>query len=264
MLIDLSGKTALVTGSTQGIGFAIAKGLAASGARVGLNGLTKARVEEAASELRSLVPGSDVVVVDADVSTAEGADRAVELVPDVDILINNLGIFGTADPLTISDDEWRKYFEVNVLAAVRLTRLYLPRMTERGWGRVQYIASDSAIVIPAEMIHYGVSKTALLGVSRGFAKVAAGTGVTVNSVIAGPTHTGGVEDFVYELVDKNLDWDAAQREFMRLHRPQSLIQRLIEPEEIANMVVYLASELASATTGAAVRVDGGYVDGILP
>ncbi|MBJ8341041.1 SDR family oxidoreductase [Antrihabitans sp. YC3-6] len=264
MLIDLSGKTALVTGSTQGIGFAIAKGLAASGARVGLNGRTKARVEEAAAELRAAVDGADVVLVDADVSTAEGADRAVELLPDVDILINNLGIFGTADPLEITDDEWRKYFEVNVLAAVRLTRLYLPRMTEHGWGRVQYIASDSAIVIPAEMIHYGVSKTALLGVSRGFAKVAAGTGVTVSSVIAGPTHTGGVEDFVYELVDKSLDWDAAQREFMRLHRPQSLIQRLIEPEEIANMVVYLASELASATTGGAVRVDGGYVDGILP
>ncbi|NMN97811.1 SDR family NAD(P)-dependent oxidoreductase [Antrihabitans stalactiti] len=264
MLIDLSGKTALVTGSTQGIGFAIAKGLAASGARVGLNGRTASRVEKAADELRAAVDGADVVVVDADVSTAEGADRAVELLPNVDILINNLGIFGTADPLSISDDEWRKYFEVNVLAAVRLTRLYLPGMIERGWGRVQYIASDSAIVIPAEMIHYGVSKTALLGVSRGFAKVAAGTGVTVNSVIAGPTHTGGVEDFVYELVDKSLDWDAAQREFMRLHRPQSLIQRLIEPEEIANMVVYLASELASATTGGAVRVDGGYVDGILP
>ena len=264
MLIDLSGKTALVTGSTQGIGFAIAKGLAASGARVGLNGRTASRVEKAADDLRAAVEGADVVVVDADVSTAEGADRAVELLPTVDILINNLGIFGTADPLSISDDEWRKYFEVNVLAAVRLTRLYLPGMTERGWGRVQYIASDSAIVIPAEMIHYGVSKTALLGVSRGFAKVAAGTGVTVNSVIAGPTHTGGVEDFVYELVDKSLDWDAAQREFMRLHRPQSLIQRLIEPEEIANMVVYLASELSSATTGGAVRVDGGYVDGILP
>lgn len=204
------------------------------------------------------------MVVDADVSTAEGAARAVELLPEADILVNNLGIFGSADPLAISDDEWRRYFEVNVLAAVRLTRLYLPGMTDRGWGRVQYIASDSAIVTPAEMIHYGVSKTALLGVSRGFAKAAAGTGVTVNSVIAGPTHTGGVEDFVYELVDKSLEWDAAQREFMRVHRPQSLLQRLIEPEEIANMVVYLASTFASATTGGALRVDGGYVDSILP
>ncbi|MBJ8348047.1 SDR family NAD(P)-dependent oxidoreductase [Antrihabitans sp. YC2-6] len=264
MQIDLSGKTALVTGSTQGIGYAIAKGLAASGARVGLNGRTAERVEDAAAQLRAEVSGADVVVVDADVSTAEGAARAVELLPDADILVNNLGIFGSADPLAISDDEWRRYFEVNVLAAVRLTRLYLPGMTDRGWGRVQYIASDSAIVTPTEMIHYGVSKTALLGVSRGFAKAAAGTGVTVNSVIAGPTHTGGVEDFVYELVDKSLEWDAAQREFMRVHRPQSLLQRLIEPEEIANMVVYLASKFASATTGGALRVDGGYVDSILP
>lgn len=151
-----------------------------------------------------------------------------------------------------------------MLAAVRLTRLYLPRMTERGRGRVQYIASDSAVVIPAEMIHYGMSKTALLAVSRGFAKHAAGTGVTVNCVIAGPTHTGGVEDFVYQLVDRDLPWDEAQRVFMREYRPQSLLQRLIEPEEIANMVVYLSSDLASATTGGALRVDGGYIDAILP
>jgi NAD(P)-dependent dehydrogenase (short-subunit alcohol dehydrogenase family) len=137
-------------------------------------------------------------------------------------------------------------------------------MRERGWGRIQYIASDSAVVIPAEMIHYGVTKTALLGVSRGFAKEAAGSGVTVNSVIAGPTHTGGVEDFVRSLVGADLPWDDAQREFMRLHRPDSLLQRLIEPAEIAHMCVYLASPQASATTGAAVRVDGGYVDAILP
>ncbi len=143
-------------------------------------------------------------------------------------------------------------------------RAVMPGRVARGWGRVLNIASDSAIVIPAEMIHYGVSKTALLGVSPGFAKEAAGTGVTVNSVIAGPTHTGGVESFVYELVDESLPWDEAQREFMRLHRPQSLLQRLIEPEEIANMVAYLSSPLASATTGAAVRVDGGYVDSIVP
>jgi len=147
---------------------------------------------------------------------------------------------------------------------VRMTRACLPGMRERAWGRVLNIASDSAVVVPAEMIHYGVTKTALLSVSRGFAKEAAGTGVTVNSVIAGPTHTGGVEDFVYELVDKNLPWDEAQRTFMREHRPQSLLQRLIEPEEIANMVVYLSSPLASATTGGALRVDGGYVDSILP
>ena len=178
----------------------------------------------------------------------------------MDILVNNLGIFESRPALEITDDEWRRFFEVNVLAAVRLTRHHLPRMAGRGWGRILYIASDSAVVIPAEMIHYGMSKTALLAVSRGFAKEAAGTGVTVNSVIAGPTHTGGVEDFVYQLVDRDLPWDEAQREFMREHRPQSLIQRLIEPEEIANLVTYLSSPLASATTGGAVRVDGGYVD----
>lgn len=151
-----------------------------------------------------------------------------------------------------------------MLTAVRLIRAYLPGMRQRGWGRIQNIASDSALVIPAEMIHYGMSKTALMAVSRGYAKAAAGTGVTVNSVIAGPTHTPGVEDFVYDLVGRDRSWDEAQREFMRLHRPQSLLGRLIEPAEIAHLVVYLSSEQASATTGGAVRVDGGYVDSIVP
>ncbi|MEH1166279.1 SDR family oxidoreductase [Micromonospora sp. CPCC 205539] len=262
--IDLAGRTALVTGSTQGIGAAIATGLARAGARVAVNGRTAATVKRAADALRTDVPGADVVEIDADVASDEGAARTLELLPTVDILINNLGIFGPTPALEISDDEWRRYFEVNVLAGVRLTRAYLPAMIQRGWGRVQYIASDSAVAIPAEMIHYGVSKTALLGVSRGFAKTAAGTGVTVNSVLAGPTHTEGIEDFVSDLVGEGVPWDHAQREFMRLHRPQSLLQRLIEPEEIANMVTYLASPLASATTGAAVRVDGGYVDAIVP
>jgi NAD(P)-dependent dehydrogenase (short-subunit alcohol dehydrogenase family) len=258
--IDLTGKTALVTGSTQGIGLAIAEQLARSGARVAVNGRTSARVDEAVAKLGEF----DVLGVAADVSTEAGTGDLLRQLPEVDILVNNLGIFGAVPPLEITDDQWRSYFDVNVLASVRLIRSYLPGMTERGWGRAIQIASDSAIVTPAEMIHYGVSKTALLAVSRGFAKEAAGTGVTVNSVIAGPTHTAGVEDFVYQLVDKSLPWDEAQREFMVKHRPQSLIQRLIEPEEIANMVTYLASPLASATTGGALRVDGGYVDSILP
>lgn len=264
MHLDLSGRTALVTGSTQGIGAAIALGLARAGARVAVNGRDKERVSASIAEFATQAPGAAFVAAAADVSTEEGAQQLLRDLPEVDILVNNLGIFGAADPLELTDEEWRRYFEINVLAAVRLTRLYLPGMTDRGWGRVLYIASDSAVVIPAEMIQYGMSKTALLAVSRGFAKKAAGTGVTVNSVIAGPTHTAGVEDFVYELVDKNLPWDEAQRVFMRDYRPQSLIQRLIEPEEIANMVVYLSSPQASATTGGALRVDGGYVDSILP
>jgi NAD(P)-dependent dehydrogenase (short-subunit alcohol dehydrogenase family) len=277
MKIELDGTTALVTGSTQGIGFAIARGLAAAGARVIVNGRStettgaaRARLLGSLAEDAAFAALDDdaqearVVTLAADLATEAGAQAAIAAFPEVDVLVNNLGVFGSADALSIDDDEWRRYFETNVLSAVRLTRAYLPGMMERGWGRVQYIASDSAIVTPVEMIHYGVSKTALLGVSRGFAKAAAGSGVTVNSVIAGPTHTGGVEEFVRELVGDDLPWDEAQHEFMLRHRPQSLIQRLIEPDEIANMVVYLSSRFASATTGGALRVDGGYVDAIVP
>ncbi|CAB4930309.1 MAG: SDR family oxidoreductase [Actinobacteria bacterium] len=264
MRLDLSGKTALVTGSSPGIGLAIATGLASAGAAVVLTARGEGKLAAAADEVRAAVEGAEVTTVAADVSTDEGTATLLAAVPDVDVLVNNLGVFGAQPALEIPDDEWRRYFEVNVLTAVRLIRAYLPAMRDRGWGRVLQIASDSAVVTPVEMIQYGVSKTALLAVSRGFAKEAAGSGVTVNSVIAGPTHTGGVEDFVHSLVPGDLSWDEAQREFMRVHRPQSLLQRLIEPEEIANMVVYLASPLASATTGGAVRVDGGYVDSILP
>ena len=259
MKIDLSGKTALVTGSTQGIGLAIAQGLASAGARVIVNGRTQSKVDEAVATI-----GGAAVGIAADVSDTAGADAVIDRFPDVDVLVNNLGIFEAVPAREVTDEQWRRYFDVNVLSAVRLIRAYLPSMTEKGWGRAIQIASDSAIVTPAEMIHYGVSKTALLAVTRGFAKDAAGSGVTVNSVIAGPTHTAGVEEFVYQLVDKDLPWEQAQREFMIKHRPQSLLQRLIEPEEIANMVTYLASPLASATTGGALRVDGGYVDAILP
>ncbi|WP_432510707.1 SDR family NAD(P)-dependent oxidoreductase [Kineococcus sp. SYSU DK001] len=258
MRIDLNGKSALVTGSSQGIGLAIARGLAACGASVVLTGRDQDKLARAAETVEG-----EVRTIAGDITTVSGHSDLVAAVPEVDVLVNNLGIFGSADPLQISDDEWRRYFETNVLTAVRLTRHYLPGMTAKGWGRVQYVSSDSAVVTPAEMIHYGVSKTALLGVHRGFAKAAAGTGVTVNSVLAGPTHTGGVEDFVRELVGDG-PWEEAQREFMTKHRPQSLLRRFIEPEEVANMVCYLASPLASATTGAAVRVDGGYVDAIVP
>ncbi|WP_053846980.1 SDR family NAD(P)-dependent oxidoreductase [Streptomyces sp. NRRL B-24085] len=264
MHIDLSGRTALVTGSTQGIGYAIAVGLARAGARVAVNGRSTERVTAAVDRARVDSGSDDVIAAVGDLATEEGAAAVLEAVPSVDILVNNLGVFGSAAPLEIDDAEWRRYFEVNVLSAIRLIRAYLPAMTAQGWGRILNLASDSAVVIPAEMIHYGMTKTSLLAVSRGFAKEAAGTGVTVNSVIAGPTHTGGVEDFVRELVGDESPWDEAQREFMIKHRPQSLIQRLIEPEEIAHMVVYLASPYASATTGGALRVDGGYVDSILP
>ncbi|MET7617974.1 SDR family oxidoreductase [Streptomyces sp. NPDC005408] len=264
MHLDLSGRTAIVTGSSQGIGLAIAVGLAQAGARTVLTGRGDERLLQAANHLAGAAPGAEVVTVRCDLATAEGAELLHAGVPDTDILVNNLGIFGPTPALDITDEQWREYFDTNVLSAVRLIRAYLPGMAERGWGRIQNIASDSALVIPAEMIHYGVSKTALLAVSRGFAKEAAGSGVTVNSVIAGPTHTPGVEDFVYELVGRDRSWDEAQREFMRLYRPQSLLGRLIEPNEIAHLVVYLSSPQASATTGAAVRVDGGYVDSVVP
>ncbi|MFJ6562361.1 SDR family NAD(P)-dependent oxidoreductase [Streptomyces sp. NPDC091412] len=264
MQIDLSGRTALVTGSTQGIGHAIATGLARAGARVVVNGRGEERVAAAVRTVRADSGSDDVTGAAGDLATEQGAAAVLEAVLAVDILVNNLGIFGSAAPLEIDDAEWRRFFEVNVLSAVRLIRAFLPGMKERGWGRVLNLASDAAVVIPAEMIHYGMTKTSLLAVTRGFAKDAAGTGVTVNSVIAGPTHTGGVERFVRELVGDELPWDEAQHEFMVKHRAQSLLQRLIEPEEIANMVVYLASPHASATTGGALRVDGGYVDSILP
>lgn len=262
--LDLASHRALVTGSTRGIGLAIATRLAESGAVVGVNGRSDAAVDQAIEQIASTVPAARLEPVAADVAVAEGAERALELFPAPDVLVNNLGIYGAEDAFEITDERWREYFDVNVLSGVRLTRSVMPGMMAGGWGRVLFIASDAAVVPTADMVHYAVSKTALLGVSRGFAKVAAGSGVTVNSVIAGPTETEGLRRFAYQLVDPSLSWPEAEAEFMRLHRPQSLIRRLIAPREIADLVVYLSSELASATTGGAVRVDGGYVDAILP
>ncbi|WP_406047687.1 SDR family NAD(P)-dependent oxidoreductase [Kribbella sp. NBC_00889] len=264
MKIELNGRRALVSGSSQGIGLAIATELARAGAAVVVNGRGEEKTSAAADQVRKEVPDADVTAIAADLASAEGAGVLRDRLGELDILVNNLGIFGAKPVLEIDDDEWRRYFEVNVLSAVRLIRMYLPGMMERAFGRVMNIASDSAVVTPLEMVHYGMTKTALLAVTRGYAKAAAGTGVTVNSVMAGPTHTPGVEDFVHELVGDDLPWDEAQRQFMKEHRPYSLIQRLIEPPEIGNLVVYLSSDLASATTGGAVRVDGGYIDSILP
>ena len=264
MDLGLAGKHALVTGSTAGIGYAIAKGLATEGASVIVTGRTKTNVDAAVTRIRQAAADPHVTGIVADCATAAGAKAVFEQVPELDILVNNLGIYGRSSAFEIDDAEWQRFWEVNVLSGIRLTRTYLPGMRERGWGRVQFLASDSAVVIPEEMVHYGVTKTALLGVSRGYAKAMAGTGVTVNAVMAGPTHTEGVETFARSLVGDDLPWEEAQRRFMREHRPNSLLQRLIEPEEIANMVAYLSSDLASATTGGALRVDGGYVDNIVP
>jgi NAD(P)-dependent dehydrogenase (short-subunit alcohol dehydrogenase family) len=264
MQIDLSGRTAFVSGSTQGIGRVIAAGLAAAGAATTINGRDPDRVASVVADLRAADPAATIDGIGADVSTSAGARAVFDTLPAVDILVNNLGIFAPQPVLEIDDETWQRFWDVNVMSGVRLARHYLPGMGERGFGRVQFMASDSAVVIPEEMVHYGVTKTALLGLSRGLAKAMAGTGVTVNAVMAGPTHTEGVEDFVRSLVGDDLPWDEAQAVFMREHRPHSLIQRLIEPEEIANMVVYLCSEHASATTGGALRVDGGYVDYIVP
>jgi NAD(P)-dependent dehydrogenase (short-subunit alcohol dehydrogenase family) len=257
------GRTAFVSGSTQGIGRAIAAGLAADGAAVTINGRSAERVEAVVAELREEHPGAEIAGVAADVATAEGSAALFAALPAVDILVNNLGIFAPTPLFDIDDDTWQRFWDVNVMSGIRLTRHYAPGMRDRGWGRVQFLASDSAVVIPIEMVHYGVTKTALLGVSRGFAKALAGSGVTVNAIIAGPTHTEGVETFVRSLVGDDLPWDEAQRKFITEHRPTSLIQRLIEPEEIAAMCVYLASGAASATTGGALRVDGGFVDNIV-
>ena len=254
MRIDLSGRTALVTGSTAGIGFAIAQGLAAAGASVVVNGRDEARTTEAAGRI-----AGDVRGIAADVGTADGCAALVAALPAVDILVNNAGIFAPSDFFETEDDVWERHWRVNVMSGVRLSRAYLPGMAKAGWGRVIFLSSESAINIPVEMIHYGVSKTADLSLSRGLAKRMAGTGVTVNAVLPGPTLSEGVREM---LKDAPGTIEEAGDRFIRENRPTSIIRRLATVEEVANMVVYTASEQASATTGAALRVDGGVADTI--
>ena len=263
MKIDLSGKTALVTGSTSGIGHAIAKGLAATGASVVVNGRTQAKVDAAAAALGKAVAGAKVRGVATDVSTAAGCKALVGALPQVDILINNAGIFEPKGFLDIPDEDWSRFFDVNVMSGVRLARAYLPDMLKRNWGRIVFISSESALNIPAEMIHYGMTKTAQLAVARGLAEMTRGTAVTVNSVLPGPTMSEGVETFVKDLAKQNgQSVEEAASQFVKQFRPTSLLQRFASVEEIANMVVYVASKEASATNGAALRAEGGIIQTI--
>lgn len=264
MQIDLTGRTAVVTGSTSGIGYAIATALARAGAGVVVNGRAEERAGHAAQSIAKETGNDDVRPIAADVATDEGAQVLFAAVPEADILVNNTGVFGAVPVFEIPDEEWRRYFEVNVLSGVRLARHYAPRMAERGWGRVVFISSESAVQTPTEMVHYGTTKTAQLAVARGMAQELAGTGVTVNSVLPGPTLTPGVEEFINDRVGGDIPFDEAERRFMTEERPTSLLRRLIRPEEVANLVTYVSSPLASATTGAALRVDGGVAPTLIP
>jgi len=263
MKIDLSGKTALVTGSTAGIGHAIAKGLAATGAAVVVNGRTQGKVDAAVASITKAVAGSKVRGIAADVATAAGCKSVIAALPAVDILINNAGIFEPKDFFDIPDDDWTRFFETNVMSGARLSRAYLQGMLKRNWGRVVFISSESALNIPKEMIQYGMTKTAQLAISRGLAELTRGTAVTVNSVLPGPTMSEGVEAFVKDLARQNgQSVDDAAARFVKQHRPTSLLERFASVDEIASMVVYVSSKEASATNGASLRVDGGIIQSI--
>jgi len=262
MIIDLTGKRAIVTGSTSGIGFAIARGLAETGAAVVLNGRTQTSVDAAIKRLTQQVPQVKVEGA-ADLGAAAGVAAFVTRVSETDILVNNLGIFEPKPFGEITDEEWQRFFETNVMSGVRLSRHYLPAMVSRGWGRIVFISSESALNIPVEMIHYGMTKTAQLAIARGLAQSAAGTGVTVNAVLPGPTRSEGVANFFAKLAtEQGLSEEEMEKRFIAEHRPTSLIRRLATVEEVANMVVFVCSLQASATTGAALRVDGGVVQSI--
>jgi NAD(P)-dependent dehydrogenase (short-subunit alcohol dehydrogenase family) len=264
MDLQLDGKLAFITGSTAGIGYAIAQGLAKEGATVIVNGRTARRVDAALESLAKSSVRGRLEGLPADLGTVEGANLAIQRFPDVDILVNNLGIFEPKPFEMIPDEDWLRFFEVNVLSGVRLSRHYLPRMTKRNWGRIVFISSESAVQIPAEMIHYGMTKTAQLAISRGLAETTVGTGVTVNAILAGPTGSEGVEEFVNRLATStNKSPQAFEQEFFRSMRPSSLLQRFARPEEVANLVTYVCSPLSSATNGAALRVDGGVLRSIV-
>ena len=264
MDLQLSGKLALVTGSTAGIGFAIAKGLAAEGARLVVNGRTEARVAAACDALRREHPSAELEAFVADLSRAEAAQSACERFPNLQILVNNLGTYETKPFEQISDADWHTIIETNFMSGVRLSCYWLPRMKAAGWGRIIFISSESAVNIPLEMIHYGVTKTMQVALARGLAETTSGTGVTVNSILAGPTRSEGVEGFVQGMARaKQVTTAEIEKEFFRSVRPSSIIQRFATPDEVAALTVFVASPLSSATNGAALRVDGGVVRSIL-
>ena len=260
MDLQLVGKKALITGSTAGIGFAIATELAREGVRVVLNGRTQAGVEAAIARLRGLVADAEVSGFAADLATAYGCHALTSTCPQVDILVNNLGIFDPVPFEAISDNDWQRFFDTNVMSGVRLARHYLPSMKAANWGRIVFISSESGVNPPGEMVHYGMTKAAELSISRGLAQTAAGTGVTVNAVLPGPTRTEGVCDFFGKLATaQGIDLAEAERRFFAEARPTSLLKRFIDPAEVAALVAYVCSPRAAATNGAALRVEGGII-----
>ncbi len=264
MDLKLHGKSALVSGSTAGIGFAIALGLAQEGASVIVNGRSEERVTQAIAKIKQSIPDAKVSGVVADAATASGVEKLFQEVPHVDILINNVGIYEPKTFFDITDEDWLNIFEVNVLSGVRLSRQYLRKQLEQNWGRIIFISSESAIQIPVEMIHYGTTKTAQLAIARGLAEMTIGTGVTVNSVLPGPTRSEGVEEFIINLAqERGISPTEVEAEFFQNVRPSSLIKRFATNEEVAAIVVYLSSPVASATNGAALRVDGGVIRSIV-
>lgn len=258
MKLNLENKTALISGSTKGIGFAIAMQLATEGVRVIVNGRSESTVASALEQIRKAVPEAKVEGFAGDLSTVKGTEDLLKRFPKVDILVNNLGIFEPKPFEEVTDDEWRKFFEINVLSGVRLSRAYVSNMKKQNWGRIIFISSESAVQTPIEMIHYGMTKTAQLAVSRGLAEYCTGTGVTVNAILPGPTRSEGVEDFVTQL-SGGQSFEGFEKEFFKSVRPSSLIKRFATSEEVAALVVFVCSPRASAITGAALRVDGGVV-----